>query len=68
MIIKVRYSMNRSTIITDIFFVLAVILFLTYLITKRTGFMACGGTSMIIGSVIMIICTKKSKSTENKDE
>jgi len=30
--------------------------------------MACGGTSMIIGSVIMIICTKKSKSTENKDE
>ena len=60
--------MNKSTIISDIFFTLAVIFFLTYLFTKRSGFMACGGVSMIIGSTIMIICAKKSKSTKNEDE
>ncbi len=68
MIIKVRCNMNKSTIICDIFYVLAVIFFLTYLFTKRSGFMALGGISMLIGSTIMLLNTKKSKNAKNEDK
>ena len=52
--------MDKKLIISKILYLLAVASFITYLITKQSAFMACGGLLMIGGAIAMI-STKKNK-------
>lgn len=51
----------KKEIIIKIFYVLAIIGYLTYLFTQKTAFMFCGGLFMIIASIMLIINNKKKK-------
>lgn len=51
--------MNKMNIISTLLYVIAVISFFGYLITKESGFMAAGGLFMIGGGMTMIMSKKK---------
>ena len=53
--------MSKCMIISKIFYVLAIIFFVTYLCISKSYFMALGGVSLIIGSILMMIDGKKNK-------
>ena len=51
----------KREIVSKIFYGLAVIGFVIYLITKKSEFMFFGGLFLIIASLILIICKKDKK-------
>lgn len=53
--------MKKVTIIIKILSVLAIVSFITYLITKSTAFMFCGGLFLLTASILSIV-NSKSKS------
>ena len=51
----------KQIIIIKIFYLVAIIGFVTYLITKKSGFMFCGGLLLIVASTLKIINDKNKK-------
>jgi hypothetical protein len=49
--------MKKETIV-KILYALAVVGFLTFLLTRRSAFMFCGGVLMIAASIILIVHNK----------
>ena len=52
--------MDKRLLASKIFYLLAAISFIVNLITKESGYMACGGLLMIIASLLMM-SSKKDK-------
>ena len=52
-------DMNKYNKISVILYFLAIICFFGYLITKKSGLMACGGLLMIFGAIFMIIAKNR---------
>ena len=50
--------MKKETII-KVLYGLAVLGFITYLVTKQSGFMFCGGLLLIVASVMLIVNKNK---------
>ena len=50
----------KNDIIIKVLFVLAVLGFITYLATRNSAFMFCGGLLMIVAGIMLII-SKKNK-------
>ena len=51
----------KKEIITRVLYLLAIIGFIVYLITKKSEFMFFGGLFLIVASLIVIICKKDKK-------
>ena len=50
--------MNKKIIASKILYLLAIVSFITNLITKESAYMACGGLLMIVASLIMMSAKK----------
>ncbi len=53
--------MSKYLIISKIFYVIAIIGFVTYLFVNKSAYMMVGGLSLIMGSIFMIIDKKKNE-------
>ena len=51
-------DMSKYIIASKIFYLIAIIGFITYLCTSKSAYMMVGGLSLIVGSTLMIIDKK----------
>ena len=53
--------MDKFLILSKVFYVIAIIWFVLYLINNKSYCMALGGLSLIVGSILMIVAKKKNE-------
>jgi len=54
-------KMSKYIIVSKIFYVIAIIAFITYLCTSKSAYMMVGGLSLIMGSLLVIMDKKKNE-------
>ena len=53
--------MSKYIIASKIFYLIAIIGFVTYLCTNKSAYMMVGGLSLTVGSILMLIDKKKNE-------